>query len=185
MALYGFPNKELHMTLYTKQVTELPGAFEIREATLEDYKQLIPDNIKLELAKDYLYESKIKTEPLTSPELTKLYLSTKVVQEEQEVFGVMFLNNENQVIHEEIMFKGTIDAVSVYPREVVKAALKHNAVSSIFYHNHPSGVAEPSQADRRITRRLVDALGLVDIRVLDHFVVGMGEVVSFAERGWI
>lgn len=83
------------------------------------------------------------------------------------------------------MFEGTIDAASVYPREVVKRSLHHNAAALILAHNHPSGVAEPSQADRRITRRLTDALALVDIRVLDHFVVGDGEVVSFAERGWI
>lgn len=83
------------------------------------------------------------------------------------------------------MFEGTIDAASVYPREVVKRALHHNAAALILAHNHPSGIAEPSQADRRITRRLTDALALVDIRILDHFVVGDGEVVSFAERGWI
>ena len=83
------------------------------------------------------------------------------------------------------MFEGTIDAASVYPREVVKRSLHHNAAALILAHNHPSGVAEPSQADRRITRRLTDALALVDIRVLDHFVVGDGEVISFAERGWI
>ncbi len=83
------------------------------------------------------------------------------------------------------MFEGTIDAASVYPREVVKRALHHNAAALILAHNHPSGVAEPSQADRRITRRLTDALALVDIRILDHFVVGDGEVISFAERGWI
>lgn len=89
------------------------------------------------------------------------------------------------MIKDEVMFEGTIDAASVYPREVVKRALHHNAAALILAHNHPSGVAEPSQADRRITRRLTDALALVDIRVLDHFVVGDGEVVSFAERGWI
>ena len=83
------------------------------------------------------------------------------------------------------MFRGTIDGASVYPREVVKAALRRNAAAVILAHNHPSGVAEPSQADRAITRRLTDALGLVDIRVLDHIVVGAGNTVSFAERAWI
>ena len=85
----------------------------------------------------------------------------------------------------EALFQGTIDAASVYPREVIKRALEHNAAALILAHNHPSGVAEPSQADRRITRRITDALALVDIRILDHFVVGDGEVISFAERGWI
>ena len=89
------------------------------------------------------------------------------------------------MIQDEVLFEGTIDAASVYPREVVKRALHHNAAALILAHNHPSGVAEPSQADRRITRRLTDATALVDIRILDHFVIGDGEVVSFAERGWI
>ena len=89
------------------------------------------------------------------------------------------------MIKGEVLFEGTIDSASVYPREVVKRALDHNAAALILAHNHPSGAAEPSQADRRITRRIGDALALVDIRVLDHFVVGDGEVVSFAERGWI
>ncbi|MGO1191267.1 JAB domain-containing protein, partial [Vibrio casei] len=85
----------------------------------------------------------------------------------------------------EVMFEGTIDSASVYPREAVKRSMHHNAAALILAHNHPSGIAEPSDADRRITRRLVDALALVDIRILDHFVVGDGEVVSFAERGWM
>lgn len=88
------------------------------------------------------------------------------------------MDNQHRVIRDEILFEGTIDAASVYPREVVKRALHHNAAAVILAHNHPSGVAEPSQADRRITDRLRDALGLVEIRVLDHFVVGDGEVVS-------
>lgn len=171
--------------LYTKTSCQLPGSFEINEATYEDYKSIIPDDIKLKLAEDYLRDSVITTEPLTSPSLTKMYLSTKVQKLEREVFGVIFLNNGHYVIHEEILFKGTINAASVYPREVVKAALLQNAAAVIFYHNHPSGAAEPSQADRQITRRLCDALSMIDVRVLDHFVVGAGEVVSFADRGWI
>ncbi|MDF4702085.1 JAB domain-containing protein, partial [Vibrio parahaemolyticus] len=96
-----------------------------------------------------------------------------------------FLDNQHRVRATDEMFNGTIDSASVYPREVVKEALMHNAAAVIFYHNHPSGVAEPSQNDRRITRRLADALALVDVRVLDHFVISHEEVVSFAERGWI
>ena len=103
----------------------------------------------------------------------------------REAFYVLFLDNQHRVIKGEVLFEGTIDSASVYPREVVKRALDHNAAALILAHNHPSGAAEPSQADRRITRRIGDALALVDIRVLDHFVVGDGEVVSFAERGWI
>ena len=96
----------------------------------------------------------------------------------------MFLDNQHQLIEFEELFFGTIDAASIYPREVVKAALNYNAAAVVFAHNHPSGIAEPSQADRRITQRLVDALKLVDIRVLDHIVVGE-DCVSFAEKGWV
>ena len=121
----------------------------------------------------------------TSPEITKTYITLNVADKEREVFGVLFLDNQHRLIANELLFWGTIDAASVYPREVVKRGLQLNAAALIFYHNHPSGVAEPSQSDRRITRRLNDALSLVEIRVLDHFVVGGGDVVSFAERGWI
>ncbi|MCG9790429.1 DNA repair protein RadC [Vibrio mediterranei] len=139
----------------------------------------------LEMSQRYLCETIQRGDSLNSPEQTKHYLMSVLRDRHREAFYVLFLDNQNRVIADEIMFEGTIDAASVYPREVVKRALHHNAAALILAHNHPSGVAEPSQADRRITRRLADALGLVDIRILDHFVVGDGEVVSFAERGWI
>lgn len=139
----------------------------------------------LEMTQRYLAETLTRGDALTSPTHTKLYLSSVLRDRQREAFYILFLDNQNRVIKDEVMFEGTIDAASVYPREVVKRALFHNAAALILAHNHPSGVAEPSQADRRITRRLTDALALVDIRVLDHFVVGDGEVVSFAERGWI
>ncbi|HDY7665758.1 TPA: DNA repair protein RadC [Vibrio vulnificus] len=139
----------------------------------------------LEMTQRYLAETLQRGDALTSPQHTKLYLSSMLRDRHREAFYVLFLDNQNRVIKDEVVFEGTIDAASVYPREVVKRALHYNAAALILAHNHPSGVAEPSQADRRITRRLSDALGLVDIRVLDHFVVGDGEVVSFAERGWI
>ncbi|MCV5389006.1 hypothetical protein OFC62_30240, partial [Escherichia coli] len=104
---------------------------------------------------------------LTSPEQTKLYLSSILRDRQREAFYILFLDNQHRVIKDEILFEGTLDAASVYPREVVKRALHHNAAALILAHNHPSGVAEPSQADRRITRRLIDALALVDIRILD------------------
>ncbi|MGY3568435.1 DNA repair protein RadC [Vibrio sp. SCSIO 43135] len=139
----------------------------------------------LEMTQRYLAETLQRGDALTSPEHTKLYLSSILRDRQREAFYILFLDNQHRVIQDEILFEGTIDAASVYPREVVKRALHHNSAALILAHNHPSGVAEPSQADRRITRRLSDALALVDIRVLDHFVVGDGEVVSFAERGWI
>lgn len=120
---------------------------------------------------------------LTSPDLVRKYLQSILQVEEREVFGVLYLDNQHAVIQYEVLFYGTIDGASVYPREVVKSSLGVNAAAVIFYHNHPSGTPEPSQADKRITERLRDALAMVDIRVLDHVVVGAGESVSFAERG--
>ncbi len=122
---------------------------------------------------------------LTSPDVVKNYCRFSLAAKEHEVFGVIFLDNQHRVRASTELFNGTVDAASVYPREVVKKALAENAAAVIFYHNHPSGMAEPSQADRRITRRLIDALALVDIKVLDHFVVSFEETVSFAERGWM
>ena len=117
-----------------------------------------------------------------SPEASRDFAKLKLGELEHEVFGVLFLNNRNRLIEYVEMFRGTIDGASVYPREVVKAALAHNAAAVIFAHNHPSGNAEPSRSDETITQRLKQALDTVDIRVLDHLVVG-AEVVSFAERG--
>jgi DNA repair protein RadC len=102
---------------------------------------------------------------------------------EHEVFGAIFLDSQHAILSFDLLFRGTIDSATIYPREVVKQALSYNAAAVIFVHNHPSGSAEPSEADKRITERLVNALTVLDIRVLDHFVVGGAEVVSFAERG--
>jgi DNA repair protein RadC len=120
---------------------------------------------------------------LTAPSATREYLKTMLAPQERELFLVLALDNRHRLIASDILFAGTIDGASVHPREVVKCALRHNAAAVIFSHNHPSGVAEPSQADELITRRLRDALALVDIRVLDHFVIGAGSMCSFAERG--
>ncbi|MDF2153946.1 DNA repair protein RadC [Vibrio sp. CAU 1672] len=139
----------------------------------------------LEMTQRYLAETLQRGDALTSPEQTKLYLSAQLRDRQREVFYILFLDNQHRVIKDEVLFEGTLDSASVYPREVVKRALHHNAAALILAHNHPSGVAEPSQADRRITRRLIDALALVDIRILDHFVIGDGQSVSFAERGWL
>lgn len=123
--------------------------------------------------------------PLTSPSDTAGYLKLKIGLAPQERFWVLFLDTRHRVLAVEELFRGTIDGASVYPREVARACLAHNAAAVIFAHNHPSGVAEPSQADRLITERLVRALGLLDIRVLDHLVVSASESVSLAERGWL
>ena len=122
---------------------------------------------------------------LTSPDAVASYLKLHLVQQEHEVFGVIFLDAKHRVLAFEVLFHGSIDGASVYPRQVVKRALAHNAAALILTHNHPSGVAEPSQADRVLTRRLKEALELVDVRVLDHFIVGDGEPLSMAEYGWL
>ena len=120
---------------------------------------------------------------LLSPKATRDYLTLKLGNREFESFCCLFLDTRHRVIEFVELFRGTIDGASVHPREVVREALQRNAAAVIFCHPHPSGIAEPSQADELITRRLVDALRLVDIKVLDHFIVGGAEVVSFAERG--
>lgn len=171
--------------LYVKNSTELRGAFELKEASFEDYRQLIPEEVRLELAREILSRELESRDAYTSPDLVKIFVSTRLKHEQRECFDVIFLDNQHRLISHETMFKGTVDAASVYPREVVKRALELNSCAVIFAHNHPSGVTTPSQADRRITRRLVDALNLVDIRVLDHLIVGEGQPLSFAERGFL
>jgi DNA repair protein RadC len=120
---------------------------------------------------------------LPSPNCTRDYLRVLLADRKAEVFGCMYLDNRHRVIETAELFQGTIDGAAVYPRVVVQQALTLNAAAVMFFHNHPSGVAEPSHADEAITRRLKDALALVDIRVLDHFIVTAGESLSFAERG--
>lgn len=137
----------------------------------------------LEMSKRYLRETLEKQDIIANPEDTRQYLKSQLRDKPYEVFAALFLDNRHQIIKFEELFRGTIDGASVYPREVVKKALEQNAAALIIAHNHPSGVAEPSSADERITLRLKDALGLVDIRLLDHLIIGDGEIVSLAERG--
>lgn len=122
---------------------------------------------------------------LESSQETEEFLRLKLAEHKNELFGCMFLTNRHAVIAIEEIFFGTIDGASVYPRVVVQKALENNAAAVILYHNHPSGVAEPSKADEQITQRIKDALALVDVRVLDHIVVSTDECVSFADRGLI
>jgi len=124
-------------------------------------------------------------EALTSPTDVAQFLQLALAQEKNEVFAAIFLNNKHKVLSFEPLFNGTIDGAAVYPRVVVQQALACNAAAVIFAHNHPSGCCEPSQADRTITTRLKDALALIDVRVLDHFVVSRSEWVSLAQRGWL
>jgi DNA repair protein RadC len=120
---------------------------------------------------------------LNSPGAVKEFLRIKIGQLEHEIFVVIWLNAQNQVIEYVELFRGTLTQTAVYPRELVKGALAHNAAAAIFAHNHPSGVAEPSRSDEVLTAALKTALALVDVKVLDHFIVGSNDVVSFAEKG--
>ena len=137
----------------------------------------------LEMARRHFVEILKRGNALTSPEATRAYLSAQLRGYSYEVFACLFLDNQHRVIQLEELFRGTIDGASVYPREVAKRALFHNAAAVIFAHNHPSGINEPSQADKNITDKLKQALTLFDIRVLDHFIIGDGLPYSFAEHG--
>lgn len=148
-----------------------------------DLNKAYPDAVIAHALK--LLESRLQChEPaLTSPQAVRDYLRLRIAHLEHEVFIVLFLDSQHRLIAAEELFRGTLAETRVYPREVVKAALRHNAAAVIFAHNHPSGVAEPSRADELLTQALKQALALVDIRTLDHFVVTGVNVSSFAERG--
>jgi DNA repair protein RadC len=137
----------------------------------------------LELSRRYLMSRVRGQDVLTSPDATRDYLKMRLYGLPHEIFACLFLDNRHRVICYEELFQGTIDGASVHPREVVRHVIRTNAAAVIFAHNHPSGVAEPSQADLRITQRLKDALALIDVRVLDHVIIGDGEGTSLAERG--
>lgn len=137
----------------------------------------------LELGRRYLREKLTKGAAITSPQASRDYLSMQLRDKPYEAFFAMFLDSKHRVIHHQELFRGTIDNASVPVREVVKEALKHNAAAMIVAHNHPSGVAEPSAADKSLTETLYLALGMVGVKLLDHFVVGDSEVISFAEMG--
>ena len=156
--------------------SESPTPYRVRSTSNDD---LVAEALRI-------LDQRLRTQDdvmVTNPADTRNYLSLRLAEREAEVFCVMFLTNRHRVIAFEEMFQGTIDGATVHPREVVKAALRLNAAAVILAHNHPSGVAEPSRADEAITRRLTDALALVDVRVLDHLIVGGSEITSLAERG--
>ncbi len=138
-----------------------------------------------ELARRY-YNVRMREEsPLLSPEMTREFLQSQLTGEEREIFMVIFLDNQNRVLKHSRLFSGTLSHVEVHPREIVREAIKVNAAAVILAHNHPSGSPEPSQADRLITERVIKCCRFMEIRVLDHLVIGRGAYVSFAERGWI
>ena len=139
----------------------------------------------VELARRHFREALRIGPALAAPEATRTFLLAQLRDRPYEVFCCLYLDNRHRLIAFEELFRGTIDRAGVHPREVLRQTLLHNAAAVIFAHNHPSGVLEPSQADELITRRLKEALGLVDIRVLDHFIIGDGLCFSFSEHGLI
>jgi len=137
----------------------------------------------VELARRALDEKMRDTSALTSPGAVRDYLRLALSRREEEVFVCIWLDAQHKVIEVKEAFAGTLTQTSVYPREIVKAALARNAAAVIFAHNHPSGVAQPSQADELLTRNLKEALALVEVKVLDHFIIAGNQAISFAERG--
>ena len=135
-----------------------------------------------ELAKRFFASQLARESAMENPQVTRHYLQSR---QEREIFMVLFLDNQHRVLVAQKMFSGSINSVEVHPREIVREALKVNAAALILAHNHPSGMAEPSRADRDVTRKVSEACQLLDIRLLDHLVIGHGEYVSFAERGWL
>jgi DNA repair protein RadC len=164
------------LTADRRSFCQSPGLGEAKFAQLQ---------ATLEMSRRHLQETLQRGNALANPDDTRRYLAARMRDYPHEVFAVLFLDNRHRVISLDEMFNGTINGASVHPREIVKRALSHNAAAVILAHNHPSGVAEPSEADKLLTKKLSEALGLIDVRVLDHFVIGDGEAVSFAERGWI
>ncbi|QLE87252.1 MULTISPECIES: RadC family protein [Shewanella] len=159
-----------------QQVCQIAGIGPVKYAQLQAAQE-----ISRRIFEEKLQRGKF----LTDPDLTRDYLMRQLADRAYEVFGILLLDSQHRVIQFVELFRGTIDSASVYPREVVKLVLEEKAAAVIVCHNHPSGVAEPSHADRRITERLKQALATIDVSLLDHMVVGDRDIVSFAERGWI
>ncbi len=165
------------MSMSPFQLMDNPGFYLVNEpVTNEDI---------LSKATEIVLEQVKNKDVFTEPDKVREFLKYKISALEHEVFVALFLDNRNRLILYKVLFRGTIDGASVYPREVVKEALAYNAAAMIVAHNHPSGVAESSHADEHITSRLKEALGFVGIRLLDHLIIGCDEVVSLAERGCV
>lgn len=147
-------------------------------------RQFSADDV-LHFARELVAQRFQRGASMSSPEATRQHLCLQLADLKHEVFGVLFLDSQHRLIANEELFRGTIDSTSVHPRIVVQRALALNAAAVILFHNHPSGMAEPSAADRHITERLRQALDLIEVRILDHFVVAGTTAVSFAERGWL
>lgn len=147
-------------------------------------RQFTADDV-LHFATSLVSERFQRGDTMSSPDATRQYLVMHLAERRNEVFGALFLDSQHRLIGHEELFQGTIDSASVHPRILVQRCMDLNAAATILYHNHPSGVAEPSSADRILTERLAESLKLVDVKILDHLVVAGTQCVSFAERGWM
>lgn len=174
--LHRFGSLSAMLSANQKTFCETRGLGQAKYAQLQAVMELARRHIGEELAREQIF---------TSPALVSEFLLSHLRDAEQEIFGVLFLDAQHRLIQWEKMFFGTVDSASVHPREVVKRALFHNSAAVVLAHNHPSGVATPSASDRAITQQLKQALALVDIRVLDHVVVGSGYTESMVERGML
>lgn len=169
-------------SLYGLLMAELPAFRHVEGIGLAKYAQL---KAIAELARRF-YNVRLEEESaLLSPQMTREFLQSQLTDMEREIFMAIFLDNKNRVLKHSRLFSGTLSHVEVHPREIVREAIKVNAAAVILAHNHPSGCAEPSKADRDITERIIKCCQVMDIRVLDHLIIGRGEYVSFAEHGWI
>ncbi len=153
------------------------------ETGLYNFSAPTPPQEIVNLAISILDKDMRHSDVMSSPDITKDYLKLRLKEYEHEVFACLFLDNRHRVLAFDEMFRGTINGTAVYPREIVKAALRHNAAAVVLAHNHPSGIADPSSADEVITARIKDALELMDVRTLDHIVIAGNDSVSFSERG--
>lgn len=163
-------------TMNHAELCNLPGIGPVRSIQLQ---------VVLELSKRYLATTLVRGEGFTRPELVRSYLTAQLRHQPREVFAVMLLDSQHRLLQFEELFYGTINAAPVYPREIIKLVVKYNAAAVIIAHNHPSGLAEPSQSDQRVTERIKEALNVIDVALLDHFVIGTEGTVSFAERGML
>ncbi|WP_273149952.1 RadC family protein [Methylophaga thiooxydans] len=170
-------------TTLVATMSSCPLGFEFDDKGLLSTERPVTVDELIEAARRLIKERFENKTELTTVEQVRAYLSAKLEPLEHEVFCCIFLDNKNRVIQLEELFRGTLDGASVYPREVVKRVLHFNAAAIIVAHNHPSGVSEPSASDVSITSRLKQSLELVGVRLLDHFVIGAGEITSFAQMG--
>jgi len=155
------------------------------DAPIYDSGSEVTDDQAISLAKAIIARRFKRADVMTNCSVVKDYLTLHLAEKECEIFGVIMLDNQNRVIEFKELFRGTVNSASVYPREVIKEVLSSNASSVIFAHNHPSGLPDPSEADKQMTERLVKVLELIDVKVLDHIIVGGADSVSFAEVGYL